>query len=520
MAKKLPMPLLTIGKQRDAYFLNIRRIDSDDVKALIAIDPQKIQSRTDYKDREEYVYCRRRLTPQAIELAKNGGMVLSKAMLAAINYLDTCGKYAPTNIETLNSEACAAIVGEHATKEQREEIEANADALWEEIIKKLHTPRVQELLTSLDAIVNALPKDLKWFGHKISYKNGLLALSQRPDVQFVATRDNWKKLYNRQVKPNAKPIYLYAKLDNTRYSDEEVKNSEVSKYGQEYNPSRMQKYKNTVDMHFRNQGIQLVPYFDLKDTEIYNPNDKDYFNAEQGLSNNITGKLNKWAQKERDDAAAEEIDPSIEQELTKTFDIHQEDAKPDFYALSRGVAKKMPSIKPPKVRDDATSSEYVEAFETLCKQVADSLITDMMQIVKPENRTPKIDAVTSIVMLLAKLMPVSKIKPINDEHLIRQDYLDVRNVVVRIINLINSNMLSNEITIKEDATPIPNITSNEQYEDILSQLGVDLNNVPTEDDVNDEDNVNDENGDENTNEIQEVKNNFFNVLNKLNIPWD
>lgn len=525
MAKNLPTPLCTIGlfKRSGIFYLNIRNISHDDIMYLKQ-EYKKANIKND-ADKTEYIAFAKLIYPPTIEEAKEQKMILSTAMQAAVEYLNNSGRYTQIDMTLLNIEACVTILGESPTQKQREEIENNADKLWGELVEKLHTPRVQELLLSLKAVrgISADEDDNESiYGHRFSFRNSVLALSQRPDAQFVATRVNWKRYYNREVLPNAKPIYLYAKLDNTQYTDNEVKDAEVSKFGADYKSSRMQQHLLQVELHFRNQGIPLIPYFDVKDTRIYNPNDVDYFNDEQGLSNNLTGKLNQWAQKEVDDS--EKIDPEIEREFMKIFDMHKEDAKPTFNALVRAANKKFPSITVPHVNDNATYKDYTFAFYQLTKLIADNLVGSIMQIANPKNRNPKVEAVSSIVMLLSKLMPVNKIKKIDGDHLTLQDYLDVRNVVGRIINLINQNMMPKENKLVE-ITQIPNITSNSQFMDILSTLGVDIHNIKNEptDQNNMENNVNDDTSNQeekNNDAIQEIKENFFKTLNKINILWE
>ena len=148
----------------------------------------------------------------------------------------------------------------------------------------------------LAALLNELKKrlansnDIKnSFGHKLSPDNIKIAyyfsnhiLGQ--DVTFLQTANMWMLYYNRYVKPNAKGIPLSVPKSQAKLNKD-------FKYSGSFGQRKQTATNSSLKEEF---GLKL--YYDIRDTELFD-NDVDPYLQLPGIYNNLTGEVNNLAQK-------------------------------------------------------------------------------------------------------------------------------------------------------------------------------------------------------------------------------
>ena len=84
----------------------------------------------------------------------------------------------------------------------------SAYELWQEFCEKLGSNEVQEIIKNLSISYD----DDTIIDHRLSVGNKLRALGQAKkygmNITYLATASNWRMMLNRQVNPNANPIFL------------------------------------------------------------------------------------------------------------------------------------------------------------------------------------------------------------------------------------------------------------------------------------------------------------------------
>lgn len=176
----------------------IANLDKDDVKKITEIDNTLI-----VKQWAGTVVANNELDDPNSPAYQN--------IIRLCNAVSKLGKYGQINPNEVIDEV-KFTANQAITPEKRQEVEADEDALWNEFVNKFDDPRIQQLLQSFHTY---LP--LESLDHKFSQLNITKILSQdakriaagKQPATFVASPQDWRNKYNRRIKNNAIPFYLY-----------------------------------------------------------------------------------------------------------------------------------------------------------------------------------------------------------------------------------------------------------------------------------------------------------------------
>ena len=172
-----------------------------------------------------------------------------------------------------------------------DEVNKTVDIDFKKILNKEGDLTPNDLAALLNELKKRLAnsKDIKnSFGHKLSPNNIKIAYYFSNhilgrDVTFLQTPNMWMLYYNRYVKPNAKGIPLSVPKSQAKLN-KDFKDS--GSFGQRKQTATNSSLKDEF-------GLKL--YYDISDTELFD-NDVDPYLQLPGIYNNLTGEVNNLAQ--------------------------------------------------------------------------------------------------------------------------------------------------------------------------------------------------------------------------------
>ena len=210
------------------------------------------------------------------------------------------GEYNERNVDNV----CDTIfdyVDEVVTSADEETAQKNAIGSWREILEKLNDPETRKRLL----LYQTTNDYANIYGHVLSPGNVQSVLDQMPTASFVAEKHTWNNTFNRQLKPNAKPIIVTKPYDN--FTASKIKKDEAARRAgfADYTDARRQTKNSSqvlhkIDMMAKDNRMPMfykVKMYDVTDTIPPSDPTKDVWTNEIGLSNNISGILNAEAQK-------------------------------------------------------------------------------------------------------------------------------------------------------------------------------------------------------------------------------
>lgn len=402
-------------------------------------------------------------------------------------YLASTGNYIMPDIEFMKAEISQAKLDKVTGDQIREQNDKYED-MFEKIMKSLNDPKTKELLRKISSI--GFDINEKIYGIVRSPGNAIKAYAVKPDATFVATRKNFKKLYNRILKPTATPMLLSVK--NSGYKDQSKAEALL---GVKFNDIKDNPHKkNAFDIASSTEqdGFSLAAYFDISDT-ILIPGYPDTFTGEAGLVDNLRGVLNQLA---KDEVASNKIDRA-ELGIVDNETNNEIFCKRVLHNLSQNNILPQDEIYKLKKLDPTKGETVVAIAKTFFSEIS------FTREHNPSLKDAKVYAAIAAVLTIEDVAETERLRVISrhEDNIIntltkRKDFASISLPVTNLIKMLKP---ISESQFNEDSVVSP--------EFIMSIFNIDPASLDQEEEVE---------NDEITNEKNKIKEEFFRIVNKLN----
>lgn len=412
------------------------------------------------------------------------------------NYLKGTGNYIMPDIDIMKAEISQGKMDAIDWSKKKEQDNKFED-MFENIMKSLNDPKTQELLQKISSI--GFDINEKVYGRVRSAGNVIKTYSVKPDATFVATRKNYRKLYNRILKPDATPIYL--SVPNATGRDASKAEAELGvKFNDiKDNPHKVDSFK--ISSTTGIDGFSVQPFFDISDTFLI-PGYPDTFTGQAGLVDNLKGMLNQLAQ---DEIGINKIN-SDELGVSSDFNKNQ-----TFFNRFINHLTKNKGLIPTNELDKLTKLDpskdetVVSILRTYFSEAAFDREHD------PKMKLAKVYAAIAATLTVEQLAEVERLKIIkiherNVKEILtsRKDFVSISipvTNVCKILKPINESNMNEAIGVSpEDIMSIFNVSPESLID---GDMGIN-NNEGMRKSVSESDC-----------EINQIKESFFNTLNKL-----
>lgn len=391
--------------------------------------------------------------------------VRTKNLASAYEYLASTQNYEMPKFEEILTDL-GDVMSDLVTNSEFKQTEMNTDKMWLEFMKMLEDPKIQELLRSMGQY--NLAKDA--YGWKISFHNIQRVLATKPDATFVQTRNNWKNLFGRRLKKDATRLILLVPLkNNTATADDKRKTMDRLGFSKDTDYSMLTtQQKQSVDNFSSTRDATYfirMPYYDVSDTELINPNGHDKWSEEEGYDNNMTRHLNKAALLNAGGDVPQE-------EREKIYNNENGDLKLLATTLANGIKRKYPSVRVSLPRQD-NEDAYAMCYKEMVSNLADYLIENKAKIAKAENRTQSIKIVSLFVLCFTHVCADDVLVGLKNDVLTDKAYLELRTIINDIIWLLNTNTNMSE----SKGYIMEKFKTLDSLDQMLSMMGMTRNDV-------------------------------------------
>lgn len=406
------------------------------------------------------------------------------------DYLKGTGNYIMPDIDIMKAEISQGKM-DNVDWSKKKQQDSDFEDMFEKILKSLNDPKTQELLQKISSI--GFDINEKVYGRVRSAGNAIKTFSVKPDATFVATRKNYRKLYNRILKPDATPIYLSVPnatgRDNKKAEDElGVKFNDIKD-----NPHKLDSFK--ISSTTGIDGFTIGVFFDISDT-ILIPGYPDTFSGQAGLVDNLKGVLNQLAHDELGTNKINVEELSITSDSDKNTTFFNRFIK--YLTTNQGVIPTSELGRLTKL-DPSKDETVVTLLKTYFSE--NSFAREHDQNLK----NAKVYAAMAATMTIEQLAEVERLKIIkmheNNVKNILTKRQDFANVALPVTNVCKILRPVNENKMNEDINVTP--------EDIMSIFNIDPESLEDNNEMRESECV------ECSTKKEEIKENFFNTLNKL-----
>lgn len=403
-------------------------------------------------------------------------------------------------------------------KEIKERAEKGFDISIENILKEKGDLTHSQIMVLIDALKKALANNIdikNEYGHKLSEDNTKIAyyFSQerlkngQQGITHLQTPEMWFFYYNRYVKPNAKGIPLSVPASQVKISSTFQHQGSIA-----------QKKQVDLNPEEKKDVFTFKLYYDIADTEPFDE-DNDPYNDIKGLKSNLTGEVNNLVQKIYDDKDeilskynknddrdsvylyvlnnALEIESTNLEEAIRLFN--------DYLVEEEEIHKLLPENNEEK-KIILALIHILLAFKffqnDLAKRIKQAEITNLQL---SESSASIFGSIVNIInnnylKKIDSIIDSAREKPENIDN--KDNYINL-NQDTNFDNNQNNNNSLNEITNNGSEMHLRQLNAN----DILKLVGIEIipDNLNNNDNVDNHDDIN----------LMEIKNSFYNILNKI-----
>jgi hypothetical protein len=329
------------------------------------------------------------------------------------------------------------------------------------------------------------------YGKVRSAGNAIKTFAIKPDATFVATRKNFRKLYNRILKPGATPIILT--IPSTSGRDVSKAEAELGvKFDDiKNNPHKVDSFRiaSTTGL----DGFSFGVFFDVSDTMLI-PGYEDNFAGQAGLVDNLKGVLNQAAHEELGTSKIQADELGLTSDTNKNEIFFNRFVK--YLQSNKGTIPEPELIRLSKL-DPTKDETVVSILRTYFSEASFAREHD------PNMKNAKVYAAIAATLTVEQLAEADRLKIIkmhenNVKNILttRKDFVSISlpvTAVCRILKPIKESIMNEDINVSP--------------EDVMSIFHIapeSLQNEVTED------------VEECTQEKEQIKENFFKLFNKLN----
>lgn len=372
--------------------------------------------------------------------------------------------------------------------------------------------------TAQRLIMGYVPHKGVTYGLNFGGTNPLFILFQDEDATYVATEMQWLKRFNRVVIDKSKPIYIKTNTDDGVDVENALKNFGLNQGDKMNSHQKASAHKNLSRIETNGEQLGNAIAYDVRFTEVIEGKE-DLFNQEEGLESNIYGKENKAAISARKENPNNQYDNTYDDTVYRQINVQNtNDIRKNSKVMTSNINY---FLKMNKWGDIANATNFRQALLNLLEY----------EVNRDTNVQDKETTKKVAYAFLSSYFNVWQDGSVKSNQLSPNTYFNTKReyracfyVIRQSCDVIlGRNFGLKGVTREEVETmPQPQTITNVSYpsiDDFLNFMGVDKNELAKKSDdeplLNQQENENKENDMIANEEINHLKESFFDILNKL-----
>lgn len=293
-------------KTKEPYrLINLYNVDKDSAAAIVArlTDPLKQRiTKNAWLDKTEPTHVQIKVFDKEIDQWLDGGD------LNAIQSILLKAGYNADEVKHMEDEIATSFYSKDKEKIDKAHNEANENSMemWQNYLSKINDPVTRSQIELYSRVYGNVS-----YGHILSIKNASLIKSYDKDATFVLAPGQWKNLFGRGIRRNAKPLPMYVWVPVGKATEKDIEDAKrEAGWEQTGSEDLSTQVKNDINMKANKTGgftLRSVGY-DVRDTYLLSGAKEDKWSTEIGLLNNLSGELNQAAIADKQQRNIQNID--------------------------------------------------------------------------------------------------------------------------------------------------------------------------------------------------------------------
>lgn len=377
--------------------------------------------------------------------------------------------------------------------------------LWQKYLNNINDPTIREALALYSKIYS---KTI--YGHALSLANVLRIRAINPDATFVVSESTWNN-WGFGIKRGAKKYPMWAPVVKNNVTQQELDDAKV-KLGHELDNmgDLGVTVKNAIMIEAQkeaNKGkkISFFPYYgyDISDTYQYNPNEENPLQSKPNISGNVVYKLNSLAQELENKKRVEsgEVDSELQDKVTKQYTIANEVITSLCENGGLNVSSITQSDAAPEDKLIRLLGDYYRFLINNKAEQENKRGTNAINVLKPENINKYIQDGIQLTLLMNGI-PYNQNNFTHSIEYTQNEAATLGNIIKGATEQIGRALVMNE--------GIGGASFLNKFKSALKKLGIRIVANKTMEQPNQMEEPNQE--------MQQIKNNFNEMLNRINNP--
>lgn len=323
-----------------------------------------------------------------------------------------------------------------------EKVERLANEKWIKMVQDLGNGETNELI---ERFIEIFGKVYEWhYGHKLTFNNAQLILSQKPDATLIFTAYDWKRLYNHVPRDGAKPILYWAPYSNKRNIDNNYKKQKERadimgiQFDKGYEHSTQS--KNALAMEVSDLYGEYLPVYgyDVSDVVALSPKDAEKLQNTYGFINNLTGEMNQLTTDYVNSLGAKE---GKEKRYEGIRNLINDNAKLLYLVLVENLEKnpktEQIAIQYGRKAHPSQNPDFSMLLPNLVRYMVDSWLEDEYKVKKPGDRVRARDRITGMVLYFCGVWDANALAAVRGGKITHEEAAHYSTIINRLLTLLD-----------------------------------------------------------------------------------
>lgn len=332
-----------------------------------------------------------------------------------------------------------------------ENVERLANEKWIKMVQDLGNGETNELI---ERFIEIFGKVYEWhYGHKLTFNNAKLILSQKPDATLIFTAYDWKRLYNHVPRDGAKPITYWAPYSNKRNVDNNFKKQKERadvmgiQFDKGYEHSTQS--KNALAMEVSDLYGDYLPVhgYDVSDVVPLTPEDAERLQNTYGFINNLTGEMNQLTSDYVDSLGAKE---GKEKRYESIRNLINDNAKLLYLVLVENLEKdpktEQLAIQYGRKAHPSQKPDFSKLLPNLVRNIVDNWLEDEYKVKKAGDRVKARERITGMVLYFCGVWDANALAAVRGGNVTKEEAAHYSTIINRLLTLLDE---GKKVKVKE-----------------------------------------------------------------------
>lgn len=313
--------------------------------------------------------------------------------------------------------------------------EEKSQEKWMELVSELGNGQTNELVEKYIQMFSKIYQYV--YGHKLSFRNAQLILSQKPNASLVLTEDDWMRFFKCKVNPGAQKILYWGRISDRHLKTFDDAQRRADSKGITYNKQQTEfRGHATLGLQIddaESNGFCPVYGYDSSDVTPIDPNN-DLREKWYGMKNNLTGEPNEITADLLKTLNPNDENNAEYQEIRKLINNN---AKLYFKTLIPVLQQRNEQLANRFLQAEKQNMDYGKLLPKLIRQIVDKRVEEEYKIPNPQKRVTERERISGEILYLCGVWDANALQAVKGGQITKENLVHDSNIINEILTILD-----------------------------------------------------------------------------------